>query len=52
MKRWSVYRALSISNDLSAAARGPVPLAKRLTRKQAHKYTGRILRSLMKGAGL
>jgi hypothetical protein len=39
-----IYRALSIWNTLRAAFKGPVPLARNLVRKQAHKTLARTMR--------
>ena len=45
LKQW-LYRAGSIHSDLTAAAKGPKPLAKRLVRKTGHKYLARAFRKM------
>ena len=43
----SVYRALAVVRDAQAAARGPVPYAKRQVRKRAHRVLARMLRRVL-----
>lgn len=42
--RATLYRLLAFSNDVSAAARGPVPYARRVVRKAAYRGLARALR--------
>jgi hypothetical protein len=46
----SLYRTARIANDVRAASRGPLPLAKRLVRKRVYAksagLTGRLLRTV------
>lgn len=44
----AVYRLLSKLGDLKAASRGPVPLARRQIRKNAHRATARALRKVIR----
>lgn len=45
--RWA-YKMLSILGDAKAARRGAGPFVRRQGRKQAHKYTARLIRKVLK----
>lgn len=40
----TIYRLLSLSNDLRAIRRGPEAIGKRVIRKEAYKMLSRVLR--------
>jgi len=50
--RARLYRAASVLGDVQAAARGPVPLARRLARKRIYRAQGRLTARLLRKAGL
>lgn len=47
-----LYRAARLSNDLHAASRGPVSLAKRQVRRRAYRASGGLTRSILRTFGL
>lgn len=50
--RGQLYRAARDLGDISAASRGPGPLAKRLVRKRLYRTEGRLTRRLLRGLKL
>lgn len=46
------YRLARFLGDLSAASRGPVPLAKRMVRRKVYRRTNRGLWRVLRRAGL
>lgn len=47
-----LYRAARLSADMRAAARGPVPYAKRQVRKTVYRKQGTWTRAFLKSLGL
>ncbi len=47
-----LYRAARASNNLRAASRGPVALAKRQVRRKAYRASGSFTRSILKALGM
>lgn len=39
----SIYRALSVYNDVRAASKGPASYGRRIARRSAHKSLARLL---------
>jgi hypothetical protein len=50
--RRQLYRGARDLGDVQAAARGPVPLAKRLVRKPVYRVVNRQLGRVLRRAGL
>lgn len=47
-----LYRAARMSNNLRAAARGPVPYSKRVLRRRVYRVVNRQLGRTLRGFGL
>ena len=47
-----LYRAARASNTLRAAAKGPVPYAKRQVRRKAYRTSGSLTRTILRALGM